>query len=1247
MKLFSDIPLKLSKIPVILSISTVGVLFSCATLEPQYKIGKGEKVEVVHNENGSIAHTYYLIGNVSQANNKEEKAHFKAFDNIIKQASTKESTLVFLGDNTKKGVSKETSKKRVKEEKALERQLQLVKNNKGNTVFINGESDWDGGYEGVKRLEKLLVEKTGDKKILLPRKVCGLERLKINEETVLLVIDSQWYLENWDDHSNINEDCDIKTREDFFEEVRGEINKNQNKVVLLAMHHPVYSNGNHGGKFSVNDHLFPFGGSVPLPVIGSIYNYTRSMSGFNNQDLQSKKYNELNKRIRTTAQMYNNVIIVSAHEHNMQYVEREGVKQVISGAMSNLSPARAIVKGDFSAGQYGYTTVEVMKDKSVKLSFYGYDGEKYDKLYSNTILDSFADQENAVAVENKVNSAEVEASVYPKEWTEKTGWYKFLWGQHYRDVYGTPITASVADLTTLKGGLTPTISGGGNQSMSLRMVDKDGKEYVMRGVRKSVNRFVQTAVFKDQYVMNSFENTWAERFIYDFYTTSHPYTPFIIGGLSDRIGLYHTNPELFYVPKQTALGRFNDKYGDELYMIEERPSAGYEDEVSFGNAKEIVSTTDLIAKLRKDEKYEVDQKAFMRARIFDMLIGDWDRHGDQWRWSEFIEGDKVIYRPVPRDRDQAFAKIDGALLSLIKKLPPLRHMQNYTEEFANPRWINKTAFPLDQYLLKGTSLEDWLTEARDIVAQLDDEALDETFSKLPKEVQGKEVDDIKRIFKARRSKIEEFLPKYYKQLREYVILSGTDKKDLFNIERLSGGDVLLKQYRIKKDNSEVLVFEKTYKANETKELWLYGLNDEDSFKVAGDEKAKIKVRLIGGKNQDSFLIDNPSKVIVYDYADKTNEVTAGSSKVRTVLSNKYDINNFNYENVPLNVNMLLPNVGYNPEDGVKLGLHYSSTRSKFIQDPYTAKHVVNAFYSFNTKGFEGEYKGFFPNATNNWMFTIGGRATSPNFAVNYYGLGNETHYFDEEKGDEYKRVRVESYSVTPGYRYEGKQGGSFEANVEYNALKVQDKEGRFITDNPESVNARVFDVQHYGGLKLEYHYEQYNYPANPTVGFGFTSKLGWKMNLKETEQNFPYLDLKANFVHFIDRGERLVFATNFTYQTRLNDNYDFYHAATIGGNANLRGFRPERFTGKTSFVQTTDLRFNAGQFTAGFIPMSYGFYGGFDYGRVWQPGESSNKWHNSYGAGLWVNAIEQATLHCSYFSSADGGRFVFGLGFGF
>lgn len=1226
------------KYSLVFIICSILLLSSCATYRDQ--IGANyEDMNKQTYDKSEISHTYYVMGNASG----KEFSVFKSFFSESERAD-KNQTIVFLGNSISRGFPSQKKKSYQKTIDELDGQIALAKQYNGQVVFVNGVNEWKKGYEGIKRLSYYLEVELQTKKALLPRKVCGFERYKINEETVLLVVDSQWYLENWDDQANINEDCSIKTRADFFDELRGEINKQQNKVVLLAMHHPVYSNGNYGGKFSFKDHIFPFEYQVPLPIIGSGVNYIRSMSGISNQDIQSKKYNDLSKHIRTMAQMYDNVVLVSSHDKNLQYIEKDGIRQIISGSLAEINQsARAINSSDFSSTKEGYAQIDVLKNKETWVSFWTIIGGKKRLVFKHKVFSIMDSQQTDF---DEMNTAEVSESVYPKEWTKKTKSYQFFWGKHYRTIYGTDVTVPVGDLTTIHGGLTPTISGGGNQSMSLRLLDNEGKEYVMRGIRKSVSRFVQTAVFKDQYVMNSFDNTWAERFVYDFYTTSHPYTAFILGDLSDKINLYHTNPRLYYIPKQKALGRFNEKYGDELYMIEERLTDGFEEEESFGNSERIISTRDVISKLRKDEKYEVDQTLFLRARIFDMLIGDWDRHGDQWRWSEFKEGDKVVYRPIPRDRDQAFAKIDGALLSLVKKLPPLRHMQNYEKSFATPRWINKTAFPLDQYLLRSTSLEDWIREAQDIINSLDDETITNAFNQLPEELDPKDSDQIVDILKWRRDNIVAYLPKYYDKLRQYVVLAGTDKKDRFDIERLVGGDVYVKQFRTKKSGEE-LFFEKIYNSKQTKEIWVYGLNDEDTFRIHGNEVAKIKLRLIGGKNKDTFTVENKSKVIVYDYADKKNEIVGDNQGVRTYMSNRYDLNNFNYESLPLRTNILLPNLGYNPEDGLKLGFLFSSVQSKFIQDPYTSKHVLKGLYSFNTKGMEAEYQGSFPNATDNWMFTLNARVTSPNFAVNYYGIGNETHFFDEEKGDEYKRVRIESYSVKPGYRYEGKQGGNFEAGLEYKALKVQHHADRFITSSPEVVNQQVFDFQQYATVGAMYSYEQYNYKAVPTVGFGFQTKTGWRVNLQETSQNFAYLDMQMNFVHYLERSERLILASKLNYQTRFNDKYDFYHASTVGGNGNLRGFRPERFTGKTSFVQTTDIRYNMAQFTAGFLPLTFGVYGGFDYGRVWTPLEHSDKWHNAYGGGFWFTAVDQATLHCSYFSSADGGRFVFGLGFGF
>ena len=159
---------------------------------------------------------------------------------------------------------------------------------------------------------------------------------------------------------------------------------------------------------------------------------------------------------------------------------------------------------------------------------------------------------------------------------------------------------------------------------------------------------------------------------------------------SDAVNVYHTNPVLYYIPKQNALGKYNSEFGNELYMIEERASSGHGNLASFGFSDKLISTDDLLKELHKDEDNVLEESSYIRARLFDMLIGDWDRHEDQWRWAVFKTKKKTIYKPIPRDRDQAFSIFgDGALLNIATSLiPALRLMKSYDEKLKSPKWFN-------------------------------------------------------------------------------------------------------------------------------------------------------------------------------------------------------------------------------------------------------------------------------------------------------------------------------------------------------------------------------------------------------------------------------------------------------------------------------------------------------------------------------------------------------------------------------
>jgi len=247
----------------------------------------------------------------------------------------------------------------------------------------------------------------------------------------------------------------------------------------------------------------------------------------------------------------------------------------------------------------------------------------------------------------------------------------------------------------------------------------------------------------------------------DIFTGSHPYAPFVIGTMSDALGIFHTNPVLYYVPKQSALGSFNNDFGNELYMIEERAASGYGDKASFGFANKVISTRDMLQKLRKNHKHKVDEKAYIRARLFDMVIGDWDRHEDQWRWAVFKEKDNTIYRPIPRDRDQAFSIMgDGALLGAATSLVPgLRLLKSYEGELKSPKSFNLEPFPLDMALINEADKSIWDKEVSYIMANLTEEVIEQAFVFFPPGVDQYTLKVIKRKLADRRANLQKISDK--------------------------------------------------------------------------------------------------------------------------------------------------------------------------------------------------------------------------------------------------------------------------------------------------------------------------------------------------------------------------------------------------------------------------------------------------------------------------------------------------------
>jgi hypothetical protein len=1226
-----------------LAIIALFIVYACATRKPQY----GKNVSANETENATdtikIAHTFFLVGDAGNADEEQAQQTLELLHKKLKKAS-KKSTLLFLGDNIyPKGFpgDKHPEDKALAETK-LTNQLKLTEGFKGKTIVIPGNHDWYSGIKGLERQADFVTKYLNDKKGFLPRKSCPIENVKIDSTTTLIAVDSEWFLEDWNDHPTINDNCEIKTREAFFEELEGLLNKNQEKTVVLAIHHPLLSNGTHGGQFSLEKQLFPLEQKIPLPIIGSFINLLRKTSGINPQDIQNKQYTIYTKRIKTLLQKQKNVIVVSGHDHNLQYISKENIQQIISGAGSKSEAARAINPYDFSYGGNGYATLTMFKSGDAKVSFYGNENGKEKLLFEREIIK--AKEINwASDIPNKFPET-VTTSIYSPKMTQKSAFHRFLFGQHYRKYYSLPIEARTATIDTLKGGLKPIREGGGHQSVSLRMSDPQGREYIMRAMKKSATVFLQSVAFKDQYVVNEFEKTYAEDFLFDFYTTSHPYSSFAIGGMSDQIGLRHTNPILYYIPKQNGLGEFNASFGDQLYMVEERPADNHLDGKNFGKPSNIIGTDDMMLNLHKDEKYTVDEKEYIKARLFDILLGDWDRHSDQWRWAEYKEDGKVIYRPIPRDRDQAFVKYDGALLSLIMNMPPLRHMRTFKGDRINVKWLGREPYPMDLAFLKTAGEKEWVEQAKYIQENLTDADIDVAFKNMPKEVQDETVDEIKAKLKSRKKDLQKYAREYSEVLDKTVMIAGTDKKDKFVLNHNVKKGIEIQVFRIKKEGDELL-YTKNVTDAKTKNLWIYGLDDNDVFEVKGTEKSSIKIRLIGGQNNDTYNIENGRKVIVYDFKSKENTYNL-DSKTQTQLTDDYEVNAYNYERPKYNVVSGLPNIGYNPDDGVKVGVNVNYTVNNFKQNPYTQRHIFNAFYYFATGGLEFNYAAHFPGLLGKWVIDVESLYTTPNFAMNYFGYGNESQY-DDDLGMDYNRVRIRKFNASGAIRHVGRYGSEFSIQPIFQRMTVEDTENRYI-NIPGIVNPNVFDSQNYGSLKVKYLFKNSDFAAKPTLGMYFMIAGTWTTNLDDTKKNFPTLESVLGFTHKIDHNGKLILATYLKGKAIFNNNYEFYQGASLGGDTDLRGFRNERFLGNSYFSQSSDLRLSIGKIRKTIVPFTYGILGGFDYGRVWLDGENSKKWHQDYGGGLWLNAINVITARISYFKSPDEiGRLIFGAAYSF
>ncbi|HRF16629.1 MAG TPA: hypothetical protein PK977_00625, partial [Chitinophagaceae bacterium] len=394
-----------------------------------------------------------------------------------------------------------------------------------------------------------------------------------------------------------------------------------------------------------------------------------------------------------------------------------------------------------------------------------------------------------------------------------------------------------------------------------------------------------------------------------------------------------------YIPDDPALGEFRQEFGNML--------ATFEDRLPEGVAKGY-DTDEVAEKLEKDNDNEVDQKALLVARILDMYVMDLDRHEDQWQWGakENSKGGKT-YFPIPRDRDQAFYTNQGTLPRFASKKSFVPQLEGFKAQAKSIRHFNFAARNLDRFFLNGLSEQDWKTTVDWFITKMTDEVIDKAIAQQPAEIRNINGPKIAETLKQRRNYLAAEVMDYYRFLAEIVSITGSDKKEFFDVTRNANGDILLQVYKIDKEgNQSSKMYERTFKAGETREIRLYGFDGTDKFVVKGDND-RIKVRMIGGGDEDYFENTNRTRgsLFVYDKAESKNTV---KGRVKNRMSNDSTVNTF--QRIYYKYDKAGPGVavGFNPDDGLFLGLSYKFVNHGFRKEPYKSSHTIAASHALST-----------------------------------------------------------------------------------------------------------------------------------------------------------------------------------------------------------------------------------------------------------------------------------------------------------
>ena len=833
--------------------------------------------------------------------------------------------------------------------------------------------------------------------------------------------------------------------------------------------------------------------------------------------------------------------------------------------------------------------------------------------------------------------------------------HRFFFGDTWRNVWTTPIKVPVLNLDTYAGGLKPLKKGGGFQTRSLRFEGADGNQYKFRSIQK----------ITDKLLIPELQNTFVDDILFDSYSASNPMSGIIVTPIINAAGVLQAQPFLVLLPDNEKLGEYREEFKNLLGTLELHPDDADDTEESFANADKVFGTYKLFHKLDDNCDYRVDAPEFLKARLLDIYLGDWDRHYDQWRWAVYKKDGKKICKPIPRDRDQALCHYDGLLNYFVTVY--VMQIENFDVAYPPVKYLTWSGRYLDRKFLSPLEKSTWDSVATYLVNHITDSVINDAVNKLPAELIPTEGENLRKALISRRNNLKKKSDEYYNLLSTWVDIRCTENPELVEINKLNDLETEVTIYSMDKKDSlsdikDNLFFHRIFDNNITEEIRLYLLKGDDKVIINGETETGPDIHIIGSKGTDT-LIDNSktggylfssipfinssdTKNYLWDSEEKSFIVEGPSTAIKDKKLEEPENDTLKYEPPVRDWGSewwLLPWVSVSDDYGTFLGGGISYYKYAFKSAPYLYKMRFRAGFSAQYNGVKLEYNINFPNFIKYFDFDIEARFSELD-VLHYFGFGNERALPVDPNTEfgyhDYYKVDHSVLSLYPSLKWKLSDDINLTAGLK---IKLDDhdfKENTYIVDNP------VYGTSNLSLLSgtLDLLIDKRDHEINPKNGFYFNAFYSYNPAIFNNDYDFTLSNTDLRFYLSTEFLTKMTLATRL-FATKVWGKAPFFEYPWLGGYETLRGFENQRFAGNYAYLANIEARIKVANYRL-LVPGEWGIILFSDIGRVYIENEQSELWHNSIGTGLWMTFIDDNVLASAYTAfSKEMTGFYFQLGF--